>query len=92
MSKPKIYPLYVQKAQKKNRTQEEIHQHINSNMDLETFFNHATINSKLSLIKGIAHGVKVEDIEEDIMRYIRCLDKLIDELAKGKELSKILRD
>lgn len=106
MSFAKIYPLYVQKAQKKNRTQEEvnqiiswltgyteddIHQHIDSNMDLETFFNHATINPHASLIKGVVCGVRVEDIKEDTMRYIRYLDKLIDELAKGKDMSKILR-
>lgn len=84
MNKPKIYPLYVQKSQKKNRTQEEIHQHMDSGIDLETFYNHVTINSKPSFIKGIAHGVKEEDIKEDTMRYIRYLDKLIDELTKKR--------
>lgn len=68
----------------KEYTEEEIHQHIDSGIDLETFYNHVTINSKPSLIKGIAHGVKVEDIKEDTMRYIRYLDKLIDELTKKR--------
>lgn len=107
MTFAKIYPLYVQKAQKKNRTQEEVnqiiswltgytdeelHNHIDSDIDLETFFNNATINPKATLIKGVVCGVRVEDIEENTMRYIRYLDKLIDELAKGKDMSKILRD
>ncbi|MDE6953712.1 MAG: DUF2200 domain-containing protein [Erysipelotrichales bacterium] len=114
MSKPKIYtmgfskvyPLYVQKAQKKKRTQEEVdqiicwltnytlqqlQQCIDDQIDLETFFTKATINKNANLIKGVVCGVRVEDIKEDTMRYIRYLDKLIDELAKGKAMDKILR-
>lgn len=106
MSFAKVYSLYVQKAQKKNRTQEEVNQIIcwltnytpeqlqqcfNAQIDLETFFIKASINDNANLIKGVICGVRVEDIEEDIMRYIRYLDKLIDELAKGKAMDKILR-
>lgn len=106
MSFSKVYPLYVQKAQKKNRTQEEVNQIIcwltnytpqqlqqciDDCIDLETFFAKAIINKNANLIKGVVCGVRVEDIEEDTMRYIRYLDKLIDELAKGKAMDMILR-
>lgn len=106
MSFAKVYSLYVQKAQKKNKTQEEVDQIIcwltnytpeqlqqclDDQIDLETFFTKATINDNANLIKGVICGVRVEDIEEDTMRYIRYLDKLIDELAKGKAMDKILR-
>ena len=102
----KIYPLYVQKAQKKGRTQAEVNQIIHwltgytdehiqqcieNDIDFKTFFKQATINPNASLIKGVICGVRVEDIEDDLMRYIRYLDKLIDELAKGKAMDKILR-
>lgn len=106
MSFAKVYSLYVQKAQKKNKTQEEVDQIIcwltnytpeqlqqclDDQIDLETFFTKATINDNANLIKGVICGVRVEDIEDDTMRYIRYLDKLIDELAKGKAMDKILR-
>lgn len=106
MSFAKVYSLYVQKAQKKNKTQEEVDQIIcwltnytpeqlqqclDDQIDLETFFTKATINDNANLIKGVICGVRVEDIEDDTLRYIRYLDKLIDELAKGKAMDKILR-
>jgi hypothetical protein len=102
-----VYPLYVQKAERKNRTKEEVdriicwltgysqgelQRHIGRRSDFETFFAEApSINPNTSLIKGVVCGVRVEEIEDPLMRRIRYLDKLIDELAKGKPLSKILR-
>lgn len=102
-----IYPLYIQKAEKKGRTKEEVdeiifwltgydehtlQQQINKETDLETFFKQAPqMNPNAILIKGVICGYRVEDIEDDIMRQIRYLDKLIDELAKGKSMQKILR-
>ena len=102
-----IYPLYIQKAGKKNRTKEEVDEiicwltgyditelsrQIEKNVDVETFFNQAPeINPNSSLIKGVVCGVRVEDIENPLMRNIRYLDKLIDELSKGKPMDKILR-
>ena len=102
-----LYPLYVKKAQAKKRSQEEVDQiicwltgyssdglrrQIGSDNDLETFFAQAPgINPKASLIKGVVCGVRVEDVEHPLMRNIRYLDKLVDELAKGKALDKILR-
>ncbi|MBP7790743.1 MAG: DUF2200 domain-containing protein [Zoogloea sp.] len=102
-----VYPLYVQKAERKNRTKEEVDQvvcwltgysraelqnQINLQSDFETFFAKApTFNPKSALIKGVVCGVRVEDIEDPLMRKVRYLDKLIDELAKGKTLDKILR-
>lgn len=103
----KVYPLYVQKAERKNRTQEEVdriicwltgygraglQQQIESESDLETFFAEApAIHPNSSLIKGVVCGIRVEEIEDPLMQKIRYLDKLIDELAKGKALEKILR-
>ena len=103
----KVYPLYVQKAQRKNRTQEEVDQiicwltgydpaglrrQIEREVDLETFFAQSPrIHPNSALIKGVVCGVRVEDIEDPLMRNVRYLDKLIDELAKGKALEKILR-
>lgn len=103
----KVYPLYVQKAERKNRTQEEVdqiirwltgysqaglQQQIKQESDFETFFAQApTFNPRSSLIKGVVCGVRVEEIEDPLMRKIRYLDKLIDELAKGKAMEKILR-
>jgi hypothetical protein len=103
----KIYPLYVAKAERKNRTKEEVdqvicwltgydnaglRQQIEQDNDLETFFAEApAIHPNSSLIKGVVCGVRVEDIEDPLMQRIRYLDKLIDELAKGKKMEKILR-
>ncbi len=103
----RIYPLYIQKAERKGRTKEEVNeiiywltgydehslqQQIDSEVNLETFFKQAPcINPNASLIKGIICGHRVEEIEDELMRQIRYLDKLIDELAKGKTMEKILR-
>jgi hypothetical protein len=102
-----VYPLYIQKAEKKGRTKEEVdeiifwltgynehslQQQIIKEVDMETFFQQAPqFNLNASLIKGVICGYRVEDIEDDLMRQIRCLDKLIDELAKGKAMEKIIR-
>jgi hypothetical protein len=102
-----VYPLYVAKAEKKGRTKAEVDQIISwltgygpkeletqlkAKTDFETFFAKAPkINPSRALIKGVVCGVRVEDIEEPTMREIRYLDKLIDELAKGKAMEKILR-
>jgi hypothetical protein len=102
-----IYPLYVVKAEKKGRTKAEVDQVIcwltgyrqkdlenqrDKQTDLETFFAKAPgMNPSRSLIKGVVCGVRVEDIKEATMREIRYLDKLIDELARGKAMDKILR-
>ena len=104
----KVYPLYVQKAERKNRTKEEVdqiifwltgydreglQQQIDQANDLETFFAQApAMNPSSSLIKGVVCGIRVEDVEDPLMRKIRYLDKLIDELAKGKAMEKILRE
>ncbi|WP_024833188.1 DUF2200 domain-containing protein [Ruminiclostridium josui] len=107
MSVASVYPLYIAKAEKKGRTksevdeiirwltgytQDEIEEHLNKQTDFETFFKDAPLlNPSRTLIKGVICGVRVEDIKEPIMREIRYLDKLIDELAKGKSMDKILR-
>lgn len=101
-----VYPLYVQKAERKNRTKEEVdqiicwltgysqaalRQQIEQGNDFETFFAQApAMNPNRSLIKGIVCGVRVEEIEDPLMQSIRYLDKLVDELAKGKTMEKIL--
>ncbi|MBV1908470.1 MAG: DUF2200 domain-containing protein [Kangiellaceae bacterium] len=103
----KVYPLYVQKAERKDRLKEEVDQiicwltgysqveltqQIEKESDFETFFAEAPdfhLNS--SLIKGVICGVRVENIDEPLMQKVRYLDKLIDELAKGKAMEKILR-
>lgn len=103
----KVYPLYVQKAERKNRTKEEVDQiicwltgytaaglqrQINKENDFATFFAQApAMNANCSLIKGVVCGIRVEEIEDPLMQKIRYLDKLIDELAKGKAMEKILR-
>lgn len=102
-----VYPHYVTKAERKGRTQaevdeifrwltgygqEELETHLNARTDFETFFAEAPrLNPARSSIKGVICGVRIEDIEEPLMREIRYLDKLIDELAKGKAMEKILR-
>jgi hypothetical protein len=103
----KVYPLYVRKAERKNRTKEEVDrvicwltgyceaelkQQIERESDFKTFFAQApAIHPNSSLIKGAVCGVRVEEIKDPLMRKIRYLDKLIDELAKGKAMEKILR-
>lgn len=115
MAKPRIfgtafasvYPLYVQKAERKNRTkaeidqiicwltgytQAELQQQIEQGNDFETFFVQApALHPNRSLIKGVVCGVRVQEIEDPLMQKIRYLDKLIDELAQGKAMDKILR-
>ncbi len=102
-----IYPMYVQKAERKNRTKAEVDQiicwltgynqsglqkQIKQQNDLTTFFAQApALNPSVSLIKGVVCGVRVEDVEDPLMQKIRYMDKLIDELAKGKAMDKILR-
>jgi hypothetical protein len=103
----KVYPLYVQKAERKGRTKEEVDQiifwltgydrpglqlKIEQQVDFATFFDEAPVfNPNASLIKGVVCGVRVEDVDDPRMQKIRYLDKLIDELAKGKAIEKILR-
>jgi len=103
----KVYPLYVQKAERKNRTKDEVDQiicwltgynqaglkkQIEQQNDFETFFAQApAIHPNGSLIKGVVCGVRVEEVDDPLMQKIRYLDKLIDELAKGKAMEKILR-
>ncbi len=107
MSVASVYPHYVTKAEKKGRTktevdeiicwltgysQEELEVQLEKQTDFETFFAEAPqLNPLRALIKGVVCGVRVEDIEEPTMREIRYLDKLVDELAKGKAMDKILR-
>jgi hypothetical protein len=103
----RVNPLYVQKAERKNRTEEEVNQiicwltgynqaglqqQIEQENDFETFFAQApAIHPNSSMIKGVVCGVRVEEILNPLMQKIRYLDKLIDELAKGKAMEKILR-
>ena len=107
MSFSGVYPHYNTKAEKKGRTksevdeiipwltcysQEELEEQLEKKTDIETFFAEAPhMNPSRNLIKGVICGVRVEDIEEPLMQEIRYLDKLIDELAKGKAMEKILR-
>lgn len=102
-----VYALYIQKAERKQRTKEEVdqiicwltgynqaglQQQIDHEHDFETFFAQApALHPNRALIKGVVCGVRVEDIDDPLMQKIRYLDKLIDELAKGKALTKILR-
>jgi hypothetical protein len=103
-----VYPHYIAKAEKKGRTKEEVDEIIRwltgysqkhfeaclrNKTDFETFFAEApALNPARELIRGVICGVRVEEIEESTMREIRYLDKLIDELAKGKTMEKILRN
>ncbi len=102
-----VYPYYVAKAEKKGRTQAEVdtiicwltgysprqfESHLKKETDFQTFFAQAPkLNPARNLIKGVICGVRVEDIADPLMREIRYLDKLVDELAKGKAMEKILR-
>jgi hypothetical protein len=102
-----VYPLYVQKAERKNRTKAEVdqvvcwltgynqaglQQQIKQGNDFEAFFAQApAFNPNSSMIKGVICGVRLEEIDDPLMQKIRYLDKLIDELAKGKAMEKILR-
>lgn len=108
MSLSKTYPMLVQKAERKNRTQAEVNQIIcwltgysQTELDVQpakdipyqTFFKEAPqMNPNCVLITGVVCGVRVEDIEDPLMQKIRWLDKLVDELAKGKTMEKILRE
>jgi hypothetical protein len=107
MAFARVYPLYVQKAERKNRTKQEVdqiicwltgydeaglQQQLEQENDLETFFAQApAMHPNSSRIKGVICGIRVEEIEDPLMQKIRYLDKLIDELAKGKAMEKILR-
>lgn len=102
-----VYPLYIQKVERKGRTKEEVdeiilwltgydedslQEQINKEVDMETFFKEAPhINPNAVLIKGVICGYRVEEIDDEMTQQIRYLDKLIDELAKGKAMEKILR-
>ena len=101
-----IYPHYVIKVEKKNRSKDELHKviewltgfnfeqlekFIEQNITFETFFMNATLNKNSHLITGTICGIKLEEIKNPITKQVRYLDKLVDELAKGRELDKILR-
>jgi len=107
MSFASVYPLYIKKAEKKGRTKAEVDEvirwltgydshalqkQIDDKSDLETFFNKAPqLNPNVSKITGLICGYRVEEIDDKLMQKIRYLDKLVDELAKGKAMDKILR-
>ncbi|MEM7740532.1 MAG: DUF2200 domain-containing protein [Pseudomonadota bacterium] len=107
MTFSKVYPLYVQKAERKSRTKEEVDEivrwltgydqkgldeQIKNGCDFEAFFRDApAIHKNSTLIKGVVCGVRVENIDDPVVKNVRYLDKLIDELAKGKAMEKILR-
>ncbi|KRC64485.1 hypothetical protein ASE12_06700 [Aeromicrobium sp. Root236] len=101
-----VYPLYVAKVEKKGRTKAELDQviawltgfdeaqlaaHLDAGTSFEDFFADARLNPGVDLITGIVCGVRVEEIDDPLMQKIRYLDKLVDELAKGKAMDKILR-
>jgi hypothetical protein len=102
-----VYPMYVKKAEAKGRTKKEVDQiifwltgydnaglkkQLKDEVDFKTFYNDAPkMNPNCSLITGVVCGIRVEDIEDPLMQKLRWLDKLIDELAKGKKMEKILR-
>jgi hypothetical protein len=101
-----VYPLYVEKIEKKDRTRDELHQVIEwltsfdqkklqelikENITFETFFQRASLNPNARLITGVICGVRVEEIEDPLTQQVRYLDKLVDELAKGRKIEKILR-
>ena len=103
-----VYPHYIAKAEKKGRTKAEVdtiicwltgysekalEQQIKDKVDFETFFEQAPeVNPNVSRVKGVICGYRVEEIEDELMRKIRYLDKLVDELARGKAMEKILRE
>lgn len=106
MSFAKVYPMYLQKVQKKGRTQDELHEVmtwltglntdtiqslVTSDATFERVFETAALNPKAHLITGVVCGCRVEDIDDDLIQQVRYLDKLVDELAKGKKIEKILR-
>ena len=101
-----VYPHYLAKIEKKDRTKEELHQviewltdfndeklqkYINEKISFEEFFEDARINANAHLIKGVICGYRVEEIENPLTQKVRYLDKLVDELAKGRKMEKILR-
>lgn len=101
-----VYPMYVAKVEKKGRTKEELHQVIqwltgfnnkklqeliNEKVSFETFFQRASLNPNAKLITGVICGYRVEEIEDPLTQQVRYLDKLVDELAKGRKMEKILR-
>lgn len=101
-----VYPMYLAKVEKKGRTKEELHQVIEwltgfdneklhslieKNVTFETFFQNASINPNARLITGVICGYRVEEIENTLTQQVRYLDKLVDELAKGRKMEKILR-
>jgi len=107
MSFASVYPHYVTKVEKKGRTKEELHQviewltgydekklqkMIDDKVDFETFFNKAKVNPNADLITGVICGYRVEEINNPLTQQVRYLDKLVDELAKGKKMEKILRE
>jgi hypothetical protein len=102
-----VYPHYVAKVEKKGRTKEELHQVvewltgfndkkikelIDEKVTFETFFEKAKLNSRAHLITGTICGYRIEEIENELTRNVRYLDKLVDELAKGRKMEKILRE
>ena len=106
MSFASVYPMYVEKVEKKGRTREELHQVIEwltsfntkklqqlmeENVTFETFFQRASLNPNAHLITGVICGYRVEEIENPLTQQARYLDKLVDELAKGRKMEKILR-
>ena len=102
-----VYPLYIAKIEKKGRTKEELHQVIEwltgfnskkqqelikEKVTFETFFQRATLHPNAHLITGMICGYRIEEIENPLTQQVRYLDKLVDELAKGRKMEKILRD
>ena len=107
MSFTAVYPLYLAKIEKKGRTKEELHQvirwltgfdeqtlqrHINKHITFPDFFAQATIHPNAEMIKGVICGYRIEEIQNPLTQQVRYLDKLVDELAKGKAMEKILRE
>ena len=101
-----VYPMYLEKVEKKGRTKAELHQAIEwltsfdqkklqelikENVTFETFFQQASLNPNAKLITGVICGVRVQEIENPLTQQVRYLDKLVDELAKGRKMEKILR-